>query len=80
MITVSYRQIPTQYYIPAFTVLLTVFSNEIIYKASDFSTVKKFGYPIAFYRNIRRYRAEALVRGYRRGYVELPRLEKVQTG
>ena len=39
MITVSYRQIPTQYYIPAFTVLLTVFSNDIS-KASDFSTVK----------------------------------------
>ena len=63
MITVSYRQIPTQYYIPAFTVLLTVFSNEII-KASDFSMVK-FGYLISDmrlpYRNIRRYRAEALV-------------------
>ena len=45
MITVSYRQTPTQYYIPAFTVLLTVISNEII-KASDFSKVK-FGYPIS---------------------------------
>ena len=63
MITVSYLQIPTQYYIPAFTVLLTVFSNEII-KASDFSTVK-LGYPISDirlpYRNIRRYCAEALL-------------------
>ena len=45
MITVSYCQIPSQDYIPAFTILLTIFLNEII-KASDFSTVK-LGYPIS---------------------------------
>ena len=45
MITVSYCQIPSQDYIPAFTILLTIFLNEII-KASDFSTVK-FGYQIS---------------------------------
>ena len=30
VITVSYRQIPTQYYIPAFTVLLTVFRMRLL--------------------------------------------------